>query len=100
MANTTQEILQRTLTRNSERSLGQMGAINHTRSQLTTALPIPYTDEQFFAVQFITDCTPIVLECEDGENFNEFNFKAGDIVYLNVTSLHTSAGEEVILYKA
>ncbi len=55
----------------------------------------------YFAVQFITDCTPNTFTVFNGTGtYSGIVYKAGTICELDVDSLTLPAGESAILYKA
>ena len=57
------------------------------------------TTGSFYAAQFITDCTPTVFTLADGSGtYSAIAYKAGTIVYGDITAITPAAGETVILY--
>ena len=89
------------LARNSSLALGKGGAINHTENQAVagTGVTVDYIAGTIFAMHFLTETTPTVLNTSNGQSFAGMTFQPGDIVYLNVTALACTTTEEVILYQ-
>ena len=59
------------------------------------------TDETYYAVQFITDCTPTAFTIDGGEGtFSGIAYSAGTVVYGDVRAITCGSGEAFILYKA
>lgn len=57
------------------------------------------TTGSFYAAQFITDCTPSVFTIADGTGtYSAILYKAGTVVYGDITAITPAAGETVILY--
>jgi|14BtaG_2_1085337.scaffolds.fasta_scaffold06496_2 hypothetical protein len=54
----------------------------------------------YFAVQFITDCTPTVLTMQNGVGtFSGIEYAQGTIIYGDITAITAGASETYILYK-
>ncbi len=72
-------------------AIGRMGSVIITGSQ---------TAGSFYAVQFITDCTPVAFTVADGTGTYEgVTYSAGTVVYGDITLLRLAGGETAILYK-
>lgn len=72
-------------------AIGRMGSVIITGSQAVGS---------FYAVQFITDCTPITLTVADGTGtYGGVTYSAGTVVYGDITVLRLATGETAILYK-
>jgi hypothetical protein len=77
-------------------SIGAMGCKVVTGTAAETA-----TSGTYYAVQFITDCTPTAFTIENGDGtFSGILYTAGTVVYGDVTAITAGAGETYILYKA
>ncbi len=54
----------------------------------------------FFAIQFITDCTPTAFTMQEGEGtYSGVTYGEGTLIYGDVTAITAGAGETYILYK-
>ena len=72
-------------------AIGRMGSEIHTGTQATG---------NFYAVQFITDCTPITFTVADGTGtYSGITYPAGTIVYGDITVVRVPSGETAIVYK-
>tara|TARA_Y100000015_G_C2376622_1_gene82843 strand:+ start:278 stop:529 length:252 start_codon:yes stop_codon:yes gene_type:complete len=73
-------------------AIGAQGSVITTGTGATTG--------SFYAVQFITDCTPTTFTVSDGTGtYTGVTYKAGTIVYGNITAVTVAAGETFIAYK-
>lgn len=55
----------------------------------------------YYAAQFVTDCTLTSCVIEGGEGtFAGITFKAGTVLYGDITNIRPGVGESLILYKA
>lgn len=55
----------------------------------------------YYAAQFITDCTLSTCVIEGGEGtFTGVLFKAGTVLYGDITAIRAGGSESLILYKA
>ena len=72
-------------------AIGRMGSVIITGNQ---------TVGSFYAVQFITDCTPVTFTVADGTGTYEgVTYSAGTVVYGDITVLRLAGSETAILYK-
>ena len=75
----------------------QDSAIGAQGSKIVTGATA--TTGSFYAAQFITDCTPTVFTIADGTGtYSAITYKAGTVVYGDITAITPAAGETVILY--
>lgn len=73
-------------------AIGRMGSVITTGTGATTG--------SFYAVQFITDCTPTTFTVADGTGtYTGVTYKAGTIVYGDITAVTVGSGETFIAYK-
>jgi len=64
----------------------------------TTAISV--SSGTYFAVQFITDCTPTAFTFHDGDGtYSSITYAAGTVIYGDVATITTGASETYILYK-
>tara|TARA_R100000231_G_scaffold139553_2_gene121236 strand:+ start:1889 stop:2182 length:294 start_codon:yes stop_codon:yes gene_type:complete len=54
----------------------------------------------YFAVQFVTDCTPTTLTISNSTTVTSVAHKAGTVIYGDITAITAGASETYILYKA
>jgi len=55
----------------------------------------------YYAVQFITDCTPTTFTINEGSGtFSGVTYTAGTVVYGDITAITAASGESYILYLA
>ena len=72
-------------------AIGRMGSEINTGRQI---------DGSFYAVQFITNCTPASFVVADGTGTYEgITYAAGTVVYGDITSIRLTGSETAILYK-
>jgi len=77
-----------------ESAIGYMGSKIVTG---TTAISV--STGTFYAIQFITDCTPTALTMQGSTGtFNGILYKAGTVIYGDVLTITAAAGESYILY--
>ncbi len=77
------------------KSFGTVGNKIVTGTTVVTATPGTY-----FAIQFITDCTPTAFTISDGEGtYTGITYAAGTTLFGNVTAITAGASETYILYK-
>ena len=77
-------------------SIGRMGC-----KMVSDGSAQSVTTETYYAVQFITDCTPTVFTIDGGDGtFSGITYSAGIIVYGDVRTITCGSGEAFILYKA
>ena len=75
---------------------GAMGCKIVTGTTAVTA-----SADTYYAVQFITNCTPTVLTITDGDGtFTGVTYTAGTVVYGDITAITAGASETYILYKS
>jgi RecJ-like exonuclease len=73
-------------------AIGRMGSVIQTGATAVTG--------NFYAVQFITDCTPTVFTVADGVGtYTGVAYSAGTVVYGDITAITVAAGETFIAYK-
>ena len=73
-------------------AIGRMGSVIQTGTTPVTG--------SFYAVQFITDCTPTTFTVADGTGtYTGVTYTAGTVVYGDITAITVAAGETVIAYK-
>ncbi|NDG53856.1 MAG: hypothetical protein EBY39_12695 [Flavobacteriia bacterium] len=73
-------------------AIGKMGSVIQTGATAVTG--------SFYAVQFITDCTPTVFTVADGTGtYTGVTYSAGTVVYGDITAITVAAGETFIAYK-
>tara|TARA_R100000700_G_C3175567_1_gene150429 strand:+ start:2911 stop:3204 length:294 start_codon:yes stop_codon:yes gene_type:complete len=77
------------------KSLGMHGVVMVTGTATTTA-----TSGTYFAVQFVTDCTPTTLTISNSTTVTSVQHKAGTVIYGDITAITAGSGETYILYKA
>jgi len=76
-------------------AIGKMGCKIVTGTTAVTAEAGTY-----YAIQFITDCTPTAFTITDGDGtFTGVTYTAGTVVYGDVTAITAGASETYILYK-
>lgn len=64
----------------------------------TTAISV--ASGTYFAIQFITDCTPTAFTMADGEGtFTGVTYPAGSTVFGDITAITAGASQTYILYK-
>jgi len=72
-------------------AIGRMGSEIATGSTATGS---------FYAVQFITDSTPVTFVVADGTGtYSGVTYPAGTIVYGDIVNIRMAPGETAILYK-
>jgi len=77
-------------------SIGRMGC-----KMVSDGSAQSVTEETYYAVQFITDCTPTAFTLDGGEGtFTGITYTAGSVVYGDVRTITCASGEAFILYKA
>ena len=77
-------------------AIGRMGCKIVTGTTATTAASGTY-----YAVQFITDCTPTTFTISGGTGtFSGVTYSAGGVVYGDITAITAAASETYILYLA
>jgi hypothetical protein len=73
-------------------AIGGMGSVITTGATATTG--------SFYAIQFITDCTPTTFTVADGTGtYTGVTYTAGTVVYGDITAITVAAGETFIAYK-
>ena len=73
-------------------AIGKMGSVIQTGATAVTG--------SFYAVQFITDCTPTTFTVADGTGtYTGVTYSAGTTVYGDITAITVAAGETFIAYK-
>ena len=73
-------------------AIGRMGSVITTGGGPVTG--------NFYAIQFITDCTPTTFVVADGTGtYSGVTYQAGTVVYGDITSIRVSPGETFIAYK-
>jgi hypothetical protein len=77
-----------------DKSLGGNGSKLVTGTTAVTA-----TSGTYWAVQFITACTPTTLTVVGGTGAYTVTYPAGFILYGNITAITVGAGESYVLYK-
>tara|TARA_R100000654_G_scaffold25521_1_gene49023 strand:- start:108 stop:401 length:294 start_codon:yes stop_codon:yes gene_type:complete len=77
------------------KGLGVHGVVMVTGTADTTAASGTY-----FAVQFVTDCTPTTLTISNSTTVTSVAHKAGTVIYGDITAITAGASETYILYKA
>jgi len=75
-------------------------AIGYMGSQIVTgATAISVSAGTYYAIQFITDCTPTALTMQGSTGtFSGITYKAGTVIYGDVLTITAAAGESYILY--
>jgi hypothetical protein len=69
-------------------------------SKIVTATNEAVTSETYYAVQFVTECTPTVFTVNNGTGtYSGIKYPAGFVFYGDIRSITPAAGETVILYK-
>tara|TARA_R110000765_G_scaffold110200_1_gene201585 strand:- start:3118 stop:3408 length:291 start_codon:yes stop_codon:yes gene_type:complete len=53
----------------------------------------------YFAIQFVTDCTPTVFTAHNSTIVTSVVHKAGTVIYANILRFTAGASETYILYK-
>ena len=53
----------------------------------------------YYAVQFVTDCTPTVFTAEKCTMITNAQFPAGTVIYADVTAITCGANQVYALYK-
>ena len=77
------------------KSFGTVGNKIVTGTTVVTA-----TSGTYFAIQFITDCTPTAFTMSDGEGtYTGITYVAGTTLFGDVTAITAGASETYILYK-
>tara|TARA_Y100000385_G_scaffold226541_1_gene237219 strand:+ start:1074 stop:1334 length:261 start_codon:yes stop_codon:yes gene_type:complete len=77
-------------------AIGRMGCKIVTGTAATTAASGTY-----YAVQFITNCTPTTFTISGGTGtFSGVTYSAGGVVYGDITAITAAASETYILYLA
>lgn len=73
-------------------AIGNQGCVIQTGATAVTG--------DFYAVQFITDCTPTTFTVGNGTGtFTSVTYKAGTVVYGDITAVRVGASETFIAYK-
>ena len=55
----------------------------------------------YYAIQFVTDCTPTTFTVAKGEGtYSGLTYKAGTTYMFDVTAITVAAGESYVLYKS
>ena len=73
-------------------AIGGMGSVIQTGATTVNG--------NFYAVQFITDCTPTTFTIADGTGtYSGVTYTAGTVVYGDITAIRVAAGETFIAYK-
>ena len=77
------------------KGLGMHGVVMVTGTGATTAASGTY-----FAVQFVTACTPTTLTISNSTTVTSVTHIAGTVIYGDITAITAGSGETYILYKA
>ena len=64
----------------------------------TTAISV--TEETYYGVQFVTDCTPTTLTIDNGDGtYSGIKYPAGFTLFGDIRAITAAAGESYILLK-
>ena len=88
---TTMEILTNLQT---NKHFGSNGCLMVTGNANTTA-----PSGVYYAVQFITDCTPTTLTITNSTTVTGVKHKAGTVIYGDITAITCGSSETYLLYK-
>ena len=67
---------------------------------VTGTTAVTATSGTYFAVQFITDCTPTTFTVANGDGtYSGIEYAQGSVIYGDITAITAGASETYILYK-
>lgn len=72
----------------------------HGSKIVTGTTAITASSGTYFAVQFITDCTPTAFTLANGEGtYSGIQYGEGTVIYGDITAITAGASETYILFK-
>jgi len=82
---------------NHKKSTGGSGVKVHIEPQ--TPSGITATSGTYYAIHFLTDCTPTAFTATSSELSTNVTYPSGTVIYCNVTQIQCTADQAFILYK-